>query len=255
MTGGALAGRRVLVTRRWPELVAGVAALGGTAVEVPMIELRPPDDPAPLDDALGGLAGYDWLVFTSANAVEAVSSRMAALGVSVPADVKIASVGPATTQAIFAAWPGVPVEVQPSAEFGGASLVAAFEGHELAGRRILLPVSDRAADTVERGLARRQARVDRIVAYRTTPSGSPERLLGELRAGVDALAFASPSAVEAFQAAVGEVGREVPVVAIGPTTAGAARSAGLNLAAMAEPSTVDGMLQALARAVARRAGS
>ena len=101
---GALSGRRVLVTRHWPELMTGLASLGAIASEVPLIELRPPSDPRPLDAALVDLGRYDWMVFTSANAVEAVSTRMAALAVAFPAGVRLASVGPATTEAVRAAW-------------------------------------------------------------------------------------------------------------------------------------------------------
>lgn len=237
----------MIVTRRWPEMVASVAALGGTAVEVATIEARPPRDPGPLDDALRGLDRYEWLVFTSANAVEAVAARMAALGVAMPATMALGSVGPATAQAIRAAWPAARVDVQPAGDFRGASLVEAFAAHDMQGRRVLLPVSDRAADTVERGLASLGARVDRIVSYHTAASANRDRLLGELRLRPDAVAFASPSAVEGFLAAVGEAGRQVPAVVLGPTTAEAARTAGLLVLAIAQPSTVEGMIQALVR--------
>lgn len=252
VVSGPLAGRRVLVTRRWPELVAAVSALGGTAIEVPTIEVRPLDDPAPLDDALRALARYAWVVFTSANAVEALATRMAALGVSMPATMRMASVGPATTQAVRDAWPAARVAVQPAGEFRGASLVDAFAGHDVKGHQVLLPVSDRAADTVERGLAALGARVDCVLAYRTVAVSPSDRLSRELGRGIDAAAFASPSAVEAFRAATGEAGLNVPAVAIGPTTAEAARAAGFNVLAVAETSTVDGLLDAFLRALAHR---
>jgi uroporphyrinogen-III synthase len=244
----ALRGRRVLVTRRWPELVAGLAAQGVIACEVPLIEVRPPSDPRPLDEALRGLARYDWLVFTSANAVEAVATRMATLGVALPTGASLASVGPATTIAVPAAWPDARVEVEPAADFHGAGLVAAFEVAAVPGRRVLLPVSDRAAETVSRGLTERGAVVDRVVAYRTVSADGGQALDQILRAGVDVAVFASPSAVEAFAAFVGEEGRAVPAAVIGPTTAEAARAAGLDVLAVAQPSTVEGLLAALARA-------
>lgn len=246
----ARAGRRVLITKRWPELVAGLAAAGIAAAEVPTIELRPPIDPQPIDRALGDLGRYDWLVFTSAHAVEAVLMRMTALGVSMPLRVIAASVGPVTTAAILAAWPDMRVGVEPHVGFRGTALVQAFAGQDLVGRRVLLPVSDRAAETVERGLAARGAVVDRVVAYQTgAASGMRDQLLGELGLSPDAVAFASPSAVEAFVAAVGALATRVPAVVIGPTTAEAARTAGLTVLATAEPSTVAGMVEAIARAL------
>ncbi|HYU43108.1 MAG TPA: uroporphyrinogen-III synthase, partial [Vicinamibacteria bacterium] len=220
---GALRGRRVLVTRRWPELMAGLAADGAIAHEVPLVELRPPSEPGPLDEALRGLARYRWLVFTSANAVEAVAARMTTLGVTLETGIRLASVGPATTQAIDRVWPGTEVAIAPATDFRGAGLVTAFQSEPLDGQRILLPVSDRAAETVERGLSVRGARVDRVIAYRTVATGG-EGLGEHLRAGVDVAVFASPSAVEVFVSAAGENGRGVPAAVIGPTTAEAARA-------------------------------
>jgi uroporphyrinogen-III synthase len=78
-----------------------------------------------------------------------------------------------------------------------------------------LPVSDRAAETVERGLSARGARVDRVIAYRTVAT-SGEGLAQRLRAGVDVAVFASPSAVEAFVGAAGAPGRAVPARSLDP---------------------------------------
>jgi len=250
-TGAAedsLRGRRVLVTRHWPELMTGLASRGAIASEVPLIELRPPSDPRPLDAALGDLGRYDWMVFTSAHAVEAIAARLKALGASLPSNVSLASVGPATTAAAQAAWPGVRVEIEPATEFRGAGLVSALAPAVGKGQRVLLPVSDRAAETVSRGLTARGALVDRVVAYRTVSADGGQALAQMMRDGVDAAVFASPSAVEAFAAFAGADGRTVPAAVIGPTTAEAARAAGLTVLAIAEPSTAEGMLTALAAA-------
>jgi uroporphyrinogen-III synthase len=247
LTAGALRGRRVLVTRRWPELTAALAAAGAIAHEVPLVEVRPPSDPDPLDQALRGLRRYQWLVFTSANAVEAVAARLAALGVTLEPGIRLASVGPATTEAIDHAWPGTEVAIAPATDFRAAGLVSAFAAEPLDGTRILLPVSDRAADTMADGLSARGAEVDRVIAYRTVATGG-EGLAPRLRAGVDVAVFASPSAVEAFVRAAGDESRAVRAAVIGPTTAEAARAAGLSVLAIAHPSTVEGLLAALATA-------
>jgi uroporphyrinogen-III synthase len=244
----------VLVTRRSPELVSGLSALGATVSEVPTIRVAPVDDAAPLDHALRRLHEheYDWLVFTSAHAVGAVADRMRSLRLALPARVRLASIGGATTLAITAAWPNARVDVQPRAEFRGASLVNAFARTELADRRVLLPVSDRATDTVPRGLAAAGARVDRVMAYRTLAAGGEGQLRDVLGQGIDAAAFASPSAVESFLSAAGDAGLEVPAVVIGPTTADAARAAGLTVLAVATPSTMEGLVRAVARALGGR---
>jgi len=245
--GGGAAPRRVLVTRRWPELVAKLAAAGIAAVEVPAIETAPPSDTTALDTALHGLAGYDWLVFTSANAVEAVVTRLGRLRLPPPPTrLSLASVGPATSHAIESAWPGARVEVQPGSDFRAAALVEAFAGRALRGKRFLLPVSDRAADTVERALAAQGARVDRVVAYRTMSAMRPDRLRAELAEGIGGVVFASPSAVDSFRTAAGKEASSVPAVCIGPTTTDAARAAGLSIAAVAPQATVDGVAEVVA---------
>jgi uroporphyrinogen-III synthase len=179
---------------------------------------------------------------------------MEALGVPLSASPRLASVGPATTAAIQAAWPGAHVEVQPESEFRAASLVTAFAGVELRHRRVLLPVSDRAGDTVARGLESSGARVDTVVAYSTVLTTRSDALERELAQGVAAVALASPSAVTAFCAAAGRSGQAVPVAVMGPTTAEAARGAGLMVRGTADPATVEGMVQALARLVAAASG-
>ena len=95
----------------------------------------------------------------------------------------------------------------------------------------------------------RGALVDRVVAYRTVSADGGQALGQVLRDGVDAAVFASPSAVEAFAAFAGADGRTVPAAVIGPTTAEAARAAGLSVLAVAQPSTVEGLLAALATAL------
>jgi len=247
-----LQGRRILVTRRREQarsLVDALSAEGATVLEVPLIAREPPDDPAPLDAALGRLESYDWLVFTSANAVEAVAERLARLGVTLPVQVRLASVGPTTAEAIVARFAGRRADLQPAAQYRAEGLVEAFRARDLAGRRVLLPVSDRARDTLAAGLRAQRAEVDEVIAYRTTAAPGAGESVGRILADerVDLVTFASPSAVEAFVAAAGERSRGVPAAVIGPVTAGAARAAGLDVKVVAEPSTIDGLLACLRR--------
>ena len=81
---GPLAGRRVLVTRaahQAGKLSEGLRALGAEPVEVPVLELRPPENLQPLDSALRQIKKYDWLILTSANTVRAILERAAVLGI------------------------------------------------------------------------------------------------------------------------------------------------------------------------------
>jgi uroporphyrinogen-III synthase len=247
-----LAGRRIVVTRRPGQstaLVAGLRDRGAEVLEVPAIEIAPPDDPAPLDAALRGLERYQWIAFTSGNAARAVADRLAAIGLppSLAArGPRIASIGPSTTDALRAGFPGDPVSLEPAGEFRAAGLVRAFSREPVKGARVLLPVSSLARDELARGLLDLGAVVDSIPAYRTVePHGLRAAVARCLAGKPDAVTFASPSAVTGFASAAGAEALGLPAVVIGPTTEAAARAAGLDVRAVAEPSTTEGLLAAL----------
>ena len=253
-----LQGRRILVTRRSEQagsLVEALSALGAAVVEVPLIAQAPPEDMPALDAALARLGGYDWLAFTSANGVAAVADRLAGLGASLPAQVRMASVGPTTTGEIAARFAGRRAELEPESAYRAENLVDAFRAYDLRGRRVLLPVSDRARDTLAQGLRAQGATVDVVIAYRTIAAAGAAASIGQaLDRGIDLVTLASPSAVEAFVAAAGDRSRGVALGAIGPVTAQAARAAGLQVAVEAEPGTAEGLVRALVRHFARPGG-
>jgi uroporphyrinogen-III synthase len=243
--------RRILVTRRIEQagsLVDALSALGATVVEVPLIAQEPPEDAGPLDRALGRLASYEWLAFTSANAVDAMADRLAQLGGKLPARLRLASVGPTTAHAISERLSGRRVDLQPVSQYRAEGLVEAFRTLDLAGQHVLLPVSDRARDTLAAGLRAQGADVDVVIAYRTvTPDGARDRLERALADGIDLVILASPSAVEGLMVALGGRARGLAVAVIGPVTEQAAQEAGLDVRVVSSPSTVDGLLAALQR--------
>lgn len=254
---GPLAGRRLVVTRR-PEqsstLVRLLEAGGARVLEVPAVEIGPPSDPGPLDAALHALEGYDWIVFTSANAVRAVLVRVIGLGLAPRLSgrgLRVASAGAATSVALRAAFPDDRIDLEPVEEFGAAGLLRAFETRGVSGGRVLLPASSRARDELKAGLQALGARVDVVVAYETTePAGLAAVVKRCLAEGFDLALFASPSAVEAFAAAAGEEARGLPVAVIGPTTEAAARAVGFRVRAVASPSTAEGLVAAAEEALA-----
>jgi uroporphyrinogen-III synthase len=252
MTGGVgpLAGRRILVTRR-PEQAGALrerlTELDASVVEVATLDVGPPDDPGPLHDALRHLHRYHWVLFTSTNAVRFVAAAFARLGLE-PAraleGVRVGSVGPSTGAAIAAELPGVPVALQPEAEFRAEGLAAALG--DVSGQAILFPSSDKARDVLPATLEARGATVEAVVAYRTlVPPDLAQRLEAGLSGGVDLVTFASPSAVEGFVQGLGREAAGVPCAVIGPVTAQAARAAGLDVRATASPSTAEGLVEAI----------
>lgn len=249
---GPLAGRRILVTRR-PEqsaaLVEQLKDLGATVLELPTIEVIPPEDTGPLDRALRDLHRYDWLVFTSANGVRAVGERLAFMGLPIRAQgTAVASVGAATTEAIRKSFPNDDVALQPLADFRAQGLVEAFVARGVVGQRFLLPVSAQGRDVLGSALVTAGATVESIIAYRTvSPPALAERFEDILLKGLDLIAFASPSSVQNLQAAAGPRLQGLGAAVIGPVTEAAARSAGLDVRIVAKPSTTSGLVEGVVR--------
>jgi uroporphyrinogen-III synthase len=255
----ALAGRRVVVTRRRGQsarLGELLGERGATVVEVAAIEVVAPPDTAPLDEALLELERYQWVVLTSANAVSAVLGRLAVLGLEPRLGArgpKVASVGPATTIALRSSFPEDTVALEPGTDFRAAALAEAFARRGVKGARVLVPASTRARDELVRELSELGARVDVVAAYAVVePPGLGESVRRCFEEGFDLALFASPSAVEAFAQAAGDLSRGTPVVVIGPTTEAAARAARFDVLGIASPSTVEGLVAAAERAIAAR---
>ena len=252
----SLDGRRIVVTRRQGQAASLVDRLrerGATVLEVPAIEIVPPADLGPLDAALGQLDGYDWIVLTSPNAVAALVTRLTVLGLypRLGGHARLASVGPATTVALHASFPEDKVSLEPESEYRAEGLLAAFAGRSLAEKRVLLPTSASARDTLAEGLRRQGARVEVVAAYATVePPGLEAAVAGCLDSGCDLALFASPSAVEAFARAAGLRARGLKVAVIGPTTEAAARASGLDVRGVASPSTVEALVATAERLLA-----
>jgi uroporphyrinogen-III synthase len=253
----SLVARRVVVTRR-PDQAARLVGLlrerGAVVLEVPATRIGPPADVAPLEAALRDLGRFDWVVFTSSNAVAAVREALAAMDRPprlATGGTRVASVGAATTRAIREAFPEDPVALEPESDYRAAGLLQAFGATGCAGRSVLIPASSRAREELPAGLRTLGADVRVVEAYATLepPDLGPsvERVLRE---GFDAATFAAPSAVEAFAKAAGSRSRGLPAVVIGPTTAVAAREAGFRVLATASPSTAEGLVAALEEALA-----
>ena len=250
---GSLAGRTVVVTRpraQAEELSARLRARGARVLEAPTIRLEPPAAGGPLDrvvtEAAGG--GFAWVVFTSAAGVAAWTARAGDLGAGDPR-ARVAAVGPGTAEALRRA--GVSIELVPE-RFTTEALAAAFPRGS---GRVLLPRADLATADLEDELRRRGWEPVRVDAYRT--AFEPE-LPGEVRRaldrrGVDAVTFTSASTVEGFRRLAGTV-RGAAVACIGPVTAEAARRAGFPVDAVADPHTVEGLVEAVARALDGRPG-
>ncbi|HEC21720.1 MAG TPA: uroporphyrinogen-III synthase [Chloroflexi bacterium] len=250
-----LAGKRVVNTRA-PHQAADLDALlrrrGAEPLSYPCIDMAPPEDAAPLDEALRAAAEgrFDWLVLTSRNAVLALARRLETLGLAPSALGKqqVAAVGPATAEAARRLL-GVQVALTP-AEYVAESLADAL--CPAPGMRVFLPQSEIARPVLKEALTAAGAEVTGVTAYRTVMGRGGVNVPAMLSAGqVDAVAFTSPSTVHNFlRRLVGEGGdvadlAGVCVACIGPVTARAAHERGLEVQVVPEEHTLAGLIAGL----------
>ncbi len=254
MSHTPLAGKTLVVTRaaaQSSELCAELTARGASVRLLPLISFAPPENFDELDAALKSIESFDWILFTSANAVQALDRRGEEIALRLTETAKLpraAAVGPATSDAAEAA--GFSVEYV-AADHSGSGLAREL-GKELRGRKVLLPRSDRANPDVPAALRRCGALVTEVVAYRNLPPGNTarEKVQQSLQDGVDGILFYSPSAVQNFlELAGGErlkalQGRTV-MAAIGHTTAAALSAAGIQRVARAADATTKAIIEAL----------
>ena len=249
-----LDGVRVAVTRpegRAAELVELLEAEGATAIACPTIRVEPADPLDEVDRALGRLDDYTWVVFTSASAVDVLLARPgrgseAARALSRS---RIACVGSATARALESH--GLVVAYAPD-DFTGRRLGETLE--PVAGLRVLFPRGDLGGATLAQALVERGATVDDPVVYRTVAGPPPPDCLQELERGVDALTFTSPSTVRGFVELGAQWRRlvgEAIVVSIGPVTSAALEEVGLGRWVEAREHTSEGIVEALAEALAQ----
>lgn len=246
-----LAGTTVLVTRPRPEaddLARLLEKRGARAIVAPAIELTPVRN-ATLSGALAELAegAFAWVTLTSPRTVAVLSEHLA------PQDVraKVAVVGEGTADA-YRRWSRRRADLVPTA-FTTASLARAFPRGT---GRVLTPRADVAPEGLEEALRRKGWRPTRVDAYRTRmPRSLPAEARTALRRGeVDAVTFTSASTVRGFVRALGVVKGSPKVVAIGPVTAREARAHGLHVHAVASPHTIEGLVEAVERALRRARG-
>ena len=241
-----LFGRTIVVTRAQAQaggLRTRLEELGANVLEVPTIRIRPPaDGGAALAGAVGSLATFDWVAFTSANAVDATVVRVRdarAFGAA-----RVAAIGPGTEAAL--ARFGVVADVVADQSVAEGLVAALPSGPG----RVLVPQASDARAALADGLREKGWTVTTVEAYRTEPADIPDDV-EELIRDADAIAFTSSSTVTNFVAALGADAVPPVVVCMGQVTAATAVEAGLEVAATADPHTLAGLVDAIVQALAR----
>jgi uroporphyrinogen-III synthase len=228
----ALAGRRILITRtrqQASELAAQLEEMGAEAILIPTIELAPPTSFESLDRTLNSIASFEWILFTSANAVQAFATRARELGV-VPELKKIAVIGPATARAVRGI--GLRVDLMPE-QYVAESLADALRPLA-AGISMLLVRAEQARDVLPLALDAAGARLTIAHAYRNiVPLDSVaalQQVLSDSRRYPDAITFTSSSTVtnlfSLLDAAALQLPDRIERVSIGPITSRTLRELG-----------------------------
>ena len=245
-----LFGWRVLVPRpegSADELAERLRRVGAEPVLAPLIEIRAQSGSSEMRRAVDELAvgAFDWVAFTSVAAVSATldAARRAGLAWPVGGGTRVAAVGRSTAGALQRA--GIAVDLVPDGAGSARSLVAAWPV-EAEGRSVLLPRSDRALPELPDALRRKGYRIRETVAYRTVTLPVPAAVARDLVTGrIRAVLLTSPSTAGALTDV--PIAPDVVLVAIGASTAAAARDAGLVVAVTATQPSAAGLVDALTR--------
>lgn len=252
-----LFGQTVLVTRtrqQASKLREQLEAAGAAVLEAPTIEVAPVDDFKAVDDALRRLADWDWLVLTSANAVDALADRLAALGLDARAlaGVRVAVIGDATAQRLDERL-RVRADFEPRRAVSEAFVEELASRETLAGRRALLLRADVARPALAEGLRAQGCDVTDLAIYETRLAAAlPDDALAALREGrVQWVTFTSASTARNLVTLLGEeraLLERVRIASIGPVTSEAVRELGLKVAVEAPAAGVEALAAAIVEA-------
>jgi len=252
-----LFGWRVLVPRTKEQAGAlsdQLRRYGAVPVEVPTISVEPPRTPQQMERAIQGLVSgrYQWVAFTSANAVRAVREKFESYGLDARAmaGLKVAAVGDQTAHALRDF--GVQPDLVPGGDQSSSGLVdiwPPFDAEVDPIDRVFLPRADIATETLSSGLAKLGWEVDDITAYRTVRAAPPAAEIREAikAGGFDAVLFTSSSTVRNLVGIAGKPHTCTVVACIGPQTAESATEHGLRVDVLASTPNVSVLAEELAR--------
>jgi uroporphyrinogen-III synthase len=253
----SLEGKRIVITRgieQARDLKERLEHMGAAVLLFPSVGFSEAIEPSRLDRAIHALGECDWILFTSANAVRFFAGRCRKLGVEPKrgGNYRCAAVGPATASAVAAE--GFSADYV-AREFVGTALAGELSAW-IAGKKIVLPRSDRARPDLPNALRAAGAEVADVVAYHTGGAGAidPEVMRAICEARVDIVSFFSPSAIENMRVALGaevfsRLGAKAAFAAVGPVTAEALRNEGLQVAIEAPLTTAESMAAAIEKYV------
>ena len=244
-----LAGKRILVTRSRAQssrLCELILQLGGSPLELPAIAIEPQDDYTELDSSIEDITDYDWVVFSSVNAVESFFSRLSdgERDVRHLQSIRIAAIGPSTASALRNR--ELRADLVPD-KATSESLVQCFDKVVEEGLSVIVLGPESAPATIRNGLTALGCKVRQVPAYRTIiPKKTDDFARGLMEKGLDVITFTSSSTVKNFLSLwEGIIPSDVVIACIGPATAATAAKMGIKPDIVAEPHTVNGLVDCI----------
>lgn len=248
-----LFGKRVLVTRARHQasaLTAKLEALGAECLEAPTIQLAPPDSYVPLDASIQRLKNYEWIVFTSANGVNAFFERLSKAGLDARALAanQVAAIGTQTAATLKGF--GICADLVPL-EFRAESIVEILAPQLKKGMNVLIPRAKVARDVLPVELEKLGAHVEVVDAYQTVTADTDGRALAEQieNGEIELVTFTSSSTVTNLIKLLGKdaarLVQQTTVACIGPITAETCLNAGIEPKIVAEEYTIAGLTKAI----------
>jgi uroporphyrinogen III methyltransferase/synthase len=249
-----LFGKRILVTRprhQAGDLVHGLELLGAVVYVLPAVEIRELEDWSAVDQAIANLSSYHWLVFTSANGVQALIGRLRKVGKDLRAlgQVRLAAIGPKTAAALRHYY--LEPDLIPG-QFQSENLARELKDRIRPGERVLLARADRGRDLLRQELSQ-VTQVDQVAVYSQADAiDAQSPVLASLRRGeIDYVTLTSSNIARAFITSLDEVSRtrlqtgEVKLATISAITSEEVRKLGMPVAAEAAEATSEGVIAAL----------
>lgn len=238
--------KRIVITRpraQADEFADKLRLAGFEPIYFPVIEIRPVENNIALERAFSKLSCYEWIVFTSVNAVESVFSQFPAP--SINKETKVAAIGSKTGEALQAR--GITPDFVPEEQVSEAILPGMGD---LVGKWVLLPRAEIARQEFPEAIFNAGGIPHQITVYKTLPTQPDPEGLAALHAGVDVITFTSASTVDHFAAIARKndldplnLPKDPRFACIGPVTSQAARDAGFQNIVVAREFTTDGLME------------
>ena len=241
---------RILITRARAQannFAEKLRSAGYKPVFFPVIEISPIENNLALDEALEKLDCYEWVIFTSVNAVNVVFDNYSSLLLGEGQGVRVAAIGPKTAEALKAR--GVTPDSVPE-EYVAEAILPGLG--DLLGKWVLLPRAEIARKALPEAIANAGGIAHEITVYKTLPAQPDSEGLAALKSGVDVVTLTSPSTVQNFFAITKQNGLDPlnlpnnPLFAcIGPITEQTAKEEGLVNLVVAKEHTTEGLIEVI----------